>query len=185
MVLDDVDALTSLLSDPEVTRYFSSTKPIELAEVEVAVRGMIARWERNGFGRLALIHKSTEKMIGYSGLRTLDGTPELVYTLGKQYWGQGLATEAAKATLRLGFDHLQFDRIVAITKLDNWVSRHILDKIGFCFQGEASYYGHTAACYEIVRCHYMPDEDFFCRIVQHQIPNILSQNPAQTSPQVF
>jgi len=87
--------------------------------------------------------------------------------------------------LRFGFDHLQFDRIAAITKLDNWVSRHILDKIGFCFQGEARHYGHTVAYYEIVRRHYIPDESFLCRIVQQQIPNILCQNPAQTSPQVF
>src|SRR5438309_1605402 len=120
IVLDDVDALTSLFSDPDVTRYLSSTKPMERAEVEVAVRSMIAHWERNGFGRLAIIHKQTENMIGYSGLRTLDGTPEAVYTIARQYWGQGLATEAAKATLRFGFDHLQFDRIAAITKLDNW-----------------------------------------------------------------
>ena len=184
MCLGDLDALSSLFSDPEIIRHLSPAKPMERPEVEVALHSMLSHWERHGFGRMALIHKEDGKMIGYSGLRSLEGTPELVYTIAKPYWGEGLATEAARASLMMGFEGLQFDRIAAITKPDNWVSRHILSKIGFCFQGEASFYGHTVAYFDLARRHYMPDSKFFCRIVHQQMPEISAQNLNLTAPQV-
>jgi ribosomal-protein-alanine N-acetyltransferase len=185
MSLGDLDALFSLFSDPDIIKYLAPTKPMDRDEVEAALQSIIAHWERHGFGRLAVIHKDDGKVIGYSGLRMLEGTPEVIYTVAKQYWGAGLATEAAKASLRFGFENLGFERIVAIAKPENLASRHILEKIGLQFQGESNYYGHTMAFYELARCHYRPDENFFYKVSHQQIPDILAQNMTQAHPQVL
>jgi ribosomal-protein-alanine N-acetyltransferase len=181
--LDDLDELHRLFSDQDVIRYLSPSNPMERGEVEVALQSMVSHWQRHGFGRLAIVNKDTGKMIGYSGLRTLEGIPEVVYTIAREYWGQGLATEAGKASLKYGFDLLDFDRIAAITKPDNRVSRHILGKLGLCFQGEAVFYGHTVAYYEIARRHYLPERNFFFRIGQN-LPDLCGQNSLSASPQV-
>ena len=63
---------------------------------------------RYGFGMWATIHKATGKFIGRCGLTPMDiegrGEIEVGYMLAKEYWGQGLATEAALAILRYGFE---------------------------------------------------------------------------------
>src|SRR5258708_23287781 len=89
--LDDLDGLFELIRDPEVIRYFAPSKPMEREDVKVALQSMIAHWEQHGFGRMSIILKETGQMIGYSGLRTLEGIPEIIYTVAKQYWGKGLA----------------------------------------------------------------------------------------------
>jgi ribosomal-protein-alanine N-acetyltransferase len=78
-------------------------------------------------------------------------TPEVVYHLAKSYWGQGLATEIARASLRYGFEENKFERIVAIAKPDNTASIHVMEKIGMSYERRASYYTYDVVQYSISR----------------------------------
>ncbi|MDQ6694564.1 MAG: GNAT family N-acetyltransferase, partial [Chloroflexota bacterium] len=79
---------------------------------------------------------------------------EVAYLLDKPYWGQGLATEAARAALSYAFDTLQLDRIVAVTRPENKGSKHVLDKIGLKFERHAHYYKLDCSYYSISRERY-------------------------------
>lgn len=59
---------------------------------------------------------------------------EIFYGLSNEYWGQGLATEAAKAMLHYGFDIIGLKRIIAVVKPDNIASRKVIEKIGMKFE---------------------------------------------------
>ena len=82
--------------------------------------------------------KATGAVVGDCGLPPLElrgPDVELGYRLGRSHWGRGLATDAATACLRAGFEELGLDRIVAVAHPDNAVSRRVLEKIGFVYEG--------------------------------------------------
>ncbi|HWP55311.1 MAG TPA: GNAT family N-acetyltransferase [Pyrinomonadaceae bacterium] len=145
----DLDDLAALFADPDVMRYVGSGQPIERSEAQKALTSIAAHWNRHGFGRWAVEDKNTREFIGYGGLRSLFGTPEVVYHFARQHWGKGLATEVARASLNFGFNVKGFDRIVAIAKPANTASIHVMEKIGMHFERQTSYYDIEVVEYAI------------------------------------
>jgi len=76
---------------------------------------------------------------------------EVLYALAKPYWGQGLATEGARASLRYGFEERELDHIIAAAFVDNLASRRVLEKVGMTYMGETMFAGLTVAGYRINR----------------------------------
>jgi len=153
--LEDLDALAELFADPEVIKYLGSGEPVSREETETALRSIIAHWERHGFGRWAAIYKPTGVFIGYGGLRSFHGEPELVYLLGRPYWRRGLATEMALACLKFGFEELMFERIIAMAKTPNVRSHRVLEKTGMRFERVTNIYGMDLVCYGLSRNAYL------------------------------
>jgi RimJ/RimL family protein N-acetyltransferase len=136
----DLDALYPIFNNPEVVKYMKAVLPVSREETERALLSIIEHWKRHGFGRWAVTDKKTRELIGYGGLRSLDGIPELVYLLDKPYWGRGLATELARDCLKWGFDDRHFARIVAITRPEHTASRRVMEKVGMTYEKEACYH---------------------------------------------
>ena len=153
---EDLENLHKLLRDPDVVKYTGTGKPVSLEETKTALNSILKHWERHGFGRWAVIDKATNQFIGYGGLRILVDTPEVVYHLAKSFWGQGLATEMARESLRYGFEDNNFERIVAIAKPDNAASIHVMEKIGMSYEKRATYYTYDVVQYCISRESYRP-----------------------------
>jgi ribosomal-protein-alanine N-acetyltransferase len=158
---DDLDELATLFSDPDVVRYVGDGKPVSREESERALESIIKHWQTHGFGRWAVIDKQTQKFIGFGGLRSLFGTPEVVYHFATAHWGKGFATELARAALRFGFEDRGFDRIVAITKPLNKASIHVMEKLGMQFEVNTSYYDIEVVQYQITRDQFTPGDSFF------------------------
>ena len=148
---DDLDELARLFSDPDVLRYVGDGKPVNREETDKALQSIIKHWTTHGFGRWAVADKKTHEFVGLGGLRSLFGTPEVVYHLAKAHWGKGLATELARASLRFGFEEHQFERIVAIAKPENSASIHVMEKIGMLYEKHTSYYDMDVIQYAITR----------------------------------
>lgn len=145
----DLDDLAALFADPDVMRYVGTGQPTDRAEAQKALASIIAHWNRHGFGRWAIEDKDTREFVGYGGLRSLFGTPEVVYHFAKRHWGNGFATEMARAALNFGFDVKGFDLIVAIAKPGNAASIHVMEKIGMHFEKRTSYYDIEVIQYAI------------------------------------
>ena len=141
--------LLRLLADPDVMRYVEDGQPKDRDVAEKALHSIIAHWERHGFGRWAVEERSTGQFIGFGGLRSLHGTPEVVFHMAPAYWGKGYGTELGRAALNFGFDQRGFERIVAIAKPDNAASIHVLEKLGMTFQQRTSYYDIEVVEYAI------------------------------------
>jgi len=158
---DDLDHLALLLSDPDVVKYVGDGQPAGRDEAEQALKSIIKHWQTHGFGRWAVVEKSSGEFIGFGGLRSLFGTPEVVYHLAKAHWGKGYATELARAAVRFGFQERGFDRIVAITKPQNTASINVMDKVGLHFEKHARYYDIDVIQYEIKREAFLPGDSTF------------------------
>ena len=91
-------------------------------------------------GLWATIHKTTRQFIGRCGLLpwVIDGRQEVevAYLLAKEYWGQGLGTEAAQGVLDYGFNQLGLSRLICLIDRDNQASIHVATKIGMSFERE-------------------------------------------------
>ena len=89
---------------------------------------------------------------GYCGIRPLllDGRAEveLAWHVNKTYWNQGFATEAAFASMQLGFDRFALSRLVAIIHPDNRPSRRVARKLGMVEERTLVHDGET-----VVICH--------------------------------
>src|SRR3954463_9605678 len=92
----DLDDLARLLADPQVMRYMGQEGGQTMTRVEAAdtLSKVMARWRERGFGHFAVLLKATQELIGLCGLKLLDNTPELIYVLEHDHWGQGYAAEA-------------------------------------------------------------------------------------------
>ena len=133
-VLADLDDLWALYQKPNITRYIpDAPRSCEEAQEEL-------EWHMHGhphhpeLGLWATIHKETGKFIGRCGLLpwTIEEQydVEVAYTLAQDFWGQGLATEAAHAILRYGFETLNLSRLICLIDPENIASQKVAEKIG-------------------------------------------------------
>jgi ribosomal-protein-alanine N-acetyltransferase len=139
-VIEDLEDYFSLYSNPEITKFIPDA-PRNFAETKEEVK-----WFLNGhprypeLGLWATIHKETGRFIGRCGLLpwTIDGRSEveIAYTLAQEYWGQGLATEAAKGILQHGFERLGLSRLICLIDPANHASRRVAEKIGMALEKE-------------------------------------------------
>ncbi len=140
-VLSDVDDLWALYCDPEITRFIPDVpKTYQEARDEL-------EWHMHGYplspglGLWATIHKQSGKFIGRCGLLPwiIDGLQEVevAYTISREFWGQGLATEAALAIVHYGFQQLNLRRLVCLIDSENIRSGRVADKIGMRFYKES------------------------------------------------
>ena len=138
LVSEDLDALWALYCDPEITRYIpDAPKTLDEARKEL-------EWHKNGhprnpdLGLWATIHKGTGRLIGRCGLLpwTIEGQEEVevAYTIARDFWGQGLATEAAQGIVRHAFERLNITRLICVIEPENIASMKVAEKIGMTFE---------------------------------------------------
>ncbi|MDQ3917673.1 MAG: GNAT family N-acetyltransferase [Acidobacteriota bacterium] len=138
---DDLDELAAIHADPEVMKYLGLRgAPLMREEAEMMLVSIISTWRNTGFGRWAAVDRVTRRLAGYAGFRPFGVRAELVYVLGRPYWGRGLATEAARECLRFASEEKLFDEVVAFTRVANLASRRVLEKIGMRYEGEAEFF---------------------------------------------
>jgi RimJ/RimL family protein N-acetyltransferase len=153
---DDLDAFALINADADVMRYIGDGKPQSRAQTEMRLNAILNHWDQHGFGLWAVVDKASKALIGFCGLQYLDNTAEIEvgYRLAKRFWGMGIATEAASATLRYAFEVLGLDRIVAVVQPENFASQSVIEKIGLRYVKEARFYNSDVEYYAITRCEF-------------------------------
>lgn len=153
--LDNFENVYALLSDPEVMRYVGrGVKTRE--ETQESLEKMIRHKEKHGFSFGDVYEKDTGLFVGRAGLIYLemkDDQPdiEVGYTLHKQFWKKGYATELAKAFLDWGFKNLPVNKLVAVIRPENEESRRVLEKSAMHYVGRVNCYDTDVAKYEIFK----------------------------------
>jgi [ribosomal protein S5]-alanine N-acetyltransferase len=137
---EDVDALASILSDAETMRYYPM--PFDRAAVADWIQRNRTRYANDGFGLWAMILKASFELIGDCGLvrQTVDGLDEIEigYHVRRDLWGQGYASEAARACRDFGFANLKVDRLISLIRPENMQSRRVAEKNGMTIWKEVT-----------------------------------------------
>jgi len=137
----DVAAWATHLADPEVLRYLPKRDQTPQERAEQQFDAINQGWEDHSDIGLVITQKSGQQLIGWCGAGPgkEEDVAELVYMLGKPYWGQGFATEAARAVVRYGFENRPWSRIVAAIIPANAASRRVLEHLGFAYEKDVNY----------------------------------------------
>jgi RimJ/RimL family protein N-acetyltransferase len=151
----DADDLFAMDGDDRVMRYLGSgMKGRTRAECEQGVERLAERAAaRPGYG---LLHASLRDGGGFVGGCGVFQVPdsdefEIAYRLPHARWGQGYATEMARAVLAHAFGQLGLRRIVGLTWPENVPSQRVLEKIGMLREADAEHYGRTMFVYAATR----------------------------------
>ncbi|HOU12380.1 MAG TPA: GNAT family N-acetyltransferase [Anaerolineae bacterium] len=146
----DVDPLFDILQQPGILRYYPRPDPPPRETVERIATRQLAHWEEHGYGWWAVEFRDDPRLLGWAGLTYLPetGETEVAYLLRQEVWRRGLATEAAKAALRFGFERFAFPFIIGLTHPENIASQRVLEKSGLQFVEKAVYFGMD--CYRYV-----------------------------------
>ncbi len=132
LVPSDADDLALILCDSETMRYYP--RPLERPEVDDWVDRRLKQYDKDGHGLWGVILKSEQKLIGDCGLlfQEVRGIEmlEVGYQFNKNYWGRGLATEAARGCMDYAFNELGSHQIISMIRPENIASRRVAEKNG-------------------------------------------------------
>jgi ribosomal-protein-alanine N-acetyltransferase len=145
------DDLGRLHRDPQVMATLGGVR--SAAETERVLAECDLHWERYGFGLWAVRVKASGLFAGRGGLKhTYIGERdevEVAYALLPQYWGQGLASELAVASVRAGFELLHRPDLVCFTLTTNHASQRVMEKVGFRYEREVIHAGLPHVFYRL------------------------------------
>ncbi|NEQ24341.1 MAG: GNAT family N-acetyltransferase [Microcoleus sp. SIO2G3] len=148
---NDLNNMATIYADPIGMAFRGSPRTFE--ETQQLFQWMFDNYSKDGFEMWAIIHKADQKLIGCCGLipQEVEGQQEteMGYVLAKEYWGQGLATEAAFAVRDYGFEKLGCDRIVALINPKNIASQNVARKIGLVYERDITHLEKIVCLYFI------------------------------------
>lgn len=151
MTQDDVPALLAVFGDPVVMRHYPA--PFDVVRMQEWVDWNQRSYTDHGYGLWALILRATGDLIGDCGLvnQRVDGVSEIEvgYHLRRDFWGQGLATEAALGCLEYGFTTLDRRRFVSLIHPQNMASRRVAEKVGMTHRREVEWKNKPTGIYSI------------------------------------
>jgi RimJ/RimL family protein N-acetyltransferase len=149
----DWPSLRLLARDPEVMRYISGGDLWPDERMREFAERQIKCFAERQFCFWRLVDKKSGEMIGFCGLQPLAETCEIEigWWLARARWNQGLATEAARAALRDGFERAGLRRIVSVAMPENKASIHIMEKLGMRFERETTHRGFSVVMYAIAK----------------------------------
>ena len=153
--------LSALVLDPRVARWIEADGlPAPASAVGAWLCAKEEHWRRHGFGQWLLRDRETERMVGRGGLQHTGvaggDEVEVGWAIVPERWGQGLATEMARAAVALALGPLELDSVVAFTLPDNVASRRVMEKAGFVFEREIEHAGLAHVLYRRVADHRTP-----------------------------
>jgi ribosomal-protein-alanine N-acetyltransferase len=120
-------------ADPRIMEHFP--KVLTRAESDLFVDRAIERWTADGFGVWVVEGQADGLFLGFTGLAapTFEAlfTPcvEVGWRFAVDAWGQGYATEAARAALRFGFEDVGLAEVVSFTVPANTRSRAVMERL--------------------------------------------------------
>lgn len=131
---NDLAPFAAMCADPRVMEFFPGL--IDRNRCNRFIDGLMSHLDEHGFTFWAMEERATGRFAGFTGLSwtdfDADFTPavEIGWRLPFEFWGRGLASEAALASLRYGFKIAGLDEIIAITAEINRRSRVVMERIG-------------------------------------------------------
>jgi RimJ/RimL family protein N-acetyltransferase len=125
---DDLDAYAAITADPEVMRFMGG--PLDRADAWRQMAVFAGHWELRGYG-LWVVERDGE-LIGRVGLLNPEGWPglEVGWLLGRDAWGHGYATEAARASVQYAWRELGAHELISLIAPDNTPSQRVAERLG-------------------------------------------------------
>ncbi len=132
----DLDEWAAMCADEETMRHIGG--PADRGGAWRQMAGALGHWQLRGYGLWAVARQSDGALVGRVGAIEPEGWPrfEIGWMLGRDYWGQGYAFEAATAAMDHAFDVLAKVRIISLVAPENTASAKLAERLGEVPSGE-------------------------------------------------
>lgn len=149
--MSDLEEIHTLWTEPDMRRHLFDGEAISKVRAEDFLRRSEHDFEERGHGLWGVRRRGSEPLIGFCGLLSVEesGEAELLYGLDRKVWGEGFATEAAKAVIHSGFERAELSRISADADEENTASTKVMERLGMRFEGRGDRGGGTLVHYKI------------------------------------
>ncbi|HZB92318.1 MAG TPA: GNAT family N-acetyltransferase [Stellaceae bacterium] len=127
---EDFEPFARMMADADVARFIGGV--LSRTDAWRAMAVLVGHWALRGHGLWAVERKSDGAFLGRVGLWRPEGWPglEVGWALDRPYWGEGYATEAAKASLDYGFRNYPVPRLVSTIEPENLPSQRVAERLG-------------------------------------------------------
>ena len=161
---DDLDDFAAAFADPEVMQFLGDGSTATREETEQSIVRWLERWEADGIGLCAMEIRATGEVVGRTGFLVWDTSDwttstlaaageraevEIGWTVAREHWGQGYATEAALALRDWGVAERGLSRLISLIRPDNVRSVRVAEKIGESLEREIGLMGQPALLYSM------------------------------------
>jgi ribosomal-protein-alanine N-acetyltransferase len=153
ITLADVEDIFAYSCDPEVFLYVGGSVHKTIEDSRKFIGEVLKQFEDQEILMWGIYHKGDKRLIGDCGFIQWDRKnkrTELDYLLSKDYWNQGLMTEAVRALIEFGFEQMKLERIQAICETANVASSRVMEKVGMQYEGLLrSYIRYEGKCLDM------------------------------------
>jgi RimJ/RimL family protein N-acetyltransferase len=139
--LADFETFAAMCADPEVMRFLSPDgKPLSRFGAWQSFSSIVGHWQLRGFGLFAVTERSSGQLVGRVGPWQPEGWPdfEIGWTIRRQYWGRGYATEAASACVAYAFNELRRPHVISLILPENVRSIRVAERLGERLEGQVT-----------------------------------------------
>jgi RimJ/RimL family protein N-acetyltransferase len=149
---DDFEEYAKMCRDPEVMRFLGGTLMTDV-EIWRQMASIMGHWYFRGYGIWAAEEKSSGRLIGRIGCLNPIGWPafEVGWTLARDCWGKGYATEGARRAMAYAFNELDRDHVISLIAPDNVSSIRVAERLGEKVEGQTELLGKEVLIYGIDR----------------------------------
>ncbi|MCC0768245.1 MULTISPECIES: GNAT family N-acetyltransferase [Bacillus] len=150
-LIEDTDQFYSIIKEDAVGKWLAKSSGMSKGEAKDYIMQLISHWEKYDFGVWLLVNRNTGELLGHCGLRKIDetGEIEIMYVLDPEYWGNGYASEAAKASIQYAKEMMNVKRIIARVKVANENSKKLLRNLGFTYTHDVDHSGRLLSYFEL------------------------------------
>lgn len=151
----DLDAMQALYGDAQTMRYIGAGDGVRTREQTArGIRRMMEHQDSHGYSIWMVADRGAGEVIGNCGLVLVEWVGpdvELAYMIRRDRWGEGIATEAATASLDHGLGPLELGRVIGLAYPENAASHRVMEKAGMTRIGMVKAYGAQMVRYEAFR----------------------------------
>jgi RimJ/RimL family protein N-acetyltransferase len=149
---EDFAAYEKMCADPDIMRYLGG-RTFDRLEAWRHMAFLVGHWQLRGYGHWAVEEKASGKFVGRIGFLNPEGWPgfEIGWTLARESWGKGYATEGARKALDYAFQELDKDHVISLIHPENKNSIRVAERLGETLEGKTELLGHDVLIYGIDR----------------------------------
>lgn len=151
LTVNEIEGFYNVVKEDAIGKNLPIGKGCTYEQAQRWLKVVDEHWVKYGYGPFLVILKTSSEPIGYCGLSYIEELQaiEVKYGFKEEFWGNGYATETSKKSIDYAFSELNVDKIIGLTKPENYGSQNVLKKCGMQYKDTIEIFGITCKYFDV------------------------------------